>query len=201
MPLPLNFGAEDFLNRDVTGTFEEELEQAAEIHERMRSVGIHVVKYEIAIEDSNNYLRPEYVDGLMLEDVDTPTYRREMGKLAVGWHRFYEEAVQDRMQYALFDAMSPRQFMYGTTESQPQPTTQLVDIEPFLMPFDAALKDPLSGQAGELHDELRRLRDWAEPYWQAANLPEFAVPRLTPEQQAAHDQPLEAAWRAAEEAA
>lgn len=197
MPLPLNYSAEDFLNRNVTGVFEEELYQAADIHERMRSAGIHVVKYEIAIEDNNSYLRPEYVDGVMLEDVDTPTYRRELGKLALGWHRFYDEAVQDRIPFALFDAMSPRQFMYGTSNSHTQPTSQLVDIEPFLMPFNDALNNPLSGQAAELHDELRRMREWAEPHWEAARLPEFAVPELTPEQQAFHDQKLEAAWRAA----
>lgn len=186
MPLPNKFEESDFLNRDVSGAFEEELYMAADIHERMRSVGIQVVQYEIAIEGTDKYLRPEYVHGELLEDMDTPTYRRELGKLALGWHRFYAEAVEDNVPYVLFDAMGIRQYMHGTTKTQTEPTTQLVDIEPFLMSFSEALEKPDSSKAAVLHDELEGMRWWAEPYWQAAGLPEFAIPKQTEEQRRAH---------------
>ena len=188
MPLPNKFEDAAFLNRDVSGAFEEELYMAADIHDRMRSVGIQVVQYEIAIEGTNKYLRPDYVTGESLEDMDTPTYRRELGKLALGLHRFYAEAVEDNVPYVLFDSMGIRQYMYGTTEAQTEPTTQLVDIEPFLMSFSEALEKPDSSKAAVLHDELNGMREWAEPYWEAAGLPDFAVPRQSEEQRRAHMQ-------------
>lgn len=184
--MPNRFEDTDFLNRDVTGTTEEDLYLTAEIHERLRSVGVEVVKYEIAIEENGKYLRPEYVNGVLLENTDRSTYREELGKLAIGWHRFFEEAVQDRLPYVLYDSMDMRQYMHGTTKSQPKPTTQLVDIEPSLMRFDEALNDPDGDRAFILDDELSGMREWAEPYWQKAGLHEFAVPELSEEQRQAY---------------
>jgi hypothetical protein len=176
-----SFGEGGYLRRNVSEEPQEAIDATVSTHERMRKLGLAVVPYEVEISASKTYLIPERVSGVTIDqgtDMDAPTYHVSLNTLAIGWHTFFAEAIVEQYPHFLRDTTHLRQYMYGTTESHPLSQPQLVDIDPFPFDLPTALEDPGSHEAMILNDELRGLKRWAEPYWEANDL-EFPLPILT----------------------
>lgn len=138
-------------------------------HDRMRSLGISVVRYEVGFghDPSTACLHAEFVQGVRLPDLPPALRRRELKGLAMGLHAYYTDVSVGNTQHTLADITSTFQYMYGVTASQPDlPQTYLVDVEPRITPLQY-VGTPTSWCDFEFNNDIALLASWAKPFWDA----------------------------------
>lgn len=143
-------------------------------HERMRSLGMNVISYVVELHGPHYaQMHSEFVTGARLDRLPHSQREREIGAVALAFHRYYQDTKDRGFPYVVSDITQPFQFMHGTTEHDPRPQTYLIDVEPSIIDVNEAIADPEGHEGLRLATELFQLREWAEPHWQQRHLPEF----------------------------
>ena len=161
----------DRLERDMAITQAE--------HNRMRSLGMHVVPYTIAhVGPQYAQMHSDFVTGERLDQLPSYQREREIGRIAAHFHRYYQDTKDRNFPYVISDITQPFQFMHGRTFADARPTTYLIDVEPSVIDVAEAMDDPEGSAALSLATELYQLRTWAQPYWDRQGLHDFpyAIP-------------------------
>lgn len=143
-------------------------------HNRMRSLGMHVVSY-VVTRTTSHYaqMHSEFVSGVRIDQLPQERRDHEIGRVAANFLRYYQDTKDRRFPYIASDITQPFQFMYGTTAADITPRTYLVDIEPIVIDMAEATADPEGVEGLRLATELFQLQGWAQPHWERQGLPDF----------------------------